>query len=133
MGLDVTHGCWNGPYSMFHRWRCALHMLIQVDRGNADPDGLDGYERLVIRRDHPTWTWPAPYNTGDPLDALMAHSDCDGEIAHAMCAPLADALQGIVDRRMPARGLYDMWRPATDRFIAGLRRAHDAGESVEFR
>lgn len=132
MGLDTTHDCWHGPYGAFNQWRCALHMLIQVDRGQQDDLGLDGYEHL-IQGTHPRWAWPAPYDKGDPLDVLMSHSDCDGEIEHAACLPLADALQGIADRRMPARALYDRWRPATDRFIAGLRKAHAAGENVEFR
>jgi hypothetical protein len=67
-----------------------------------------------------------------PLNVLLTHSDCDGEIAPAVCGPLADALQAIVDRAMPQRGTYDMMRPATERFIAGLREAAAANEPVVF-
>lgn len=131
MGLDTSHDCWHGPYSAFHRWRSELHHLIQVDRGDRDDLGFDGYRHLM-EGTHPRWKWPAPYDSGDPLDVLMTHSDCDGEIPHVACAPLADALQGIIDRQMPARALYDQMRPSTERFIAGLRRAHEAGEAVTF-
>jgi hypothetical protein len=61
----------------------------------------------------------------------MSHSDCDGEIPAEMCGPLADALEALLPR-MPERALYDIARPATVRFIAGLRRAAAAGEAVEF-
>lgn len=69
---------------------------------------------------------------GDPLLMFFCHSDCDGEIAADDCAPLADALQALVDKSMPARGMYDDIRPATERFIKGLRLAASLGEPVDF-
>jgi hypothetical protein len=130
MGLDTTHDCWHGPYSQFTRWRAHLHMQIQIERTSNSPNlGLDDYWDLATKGE----TRPWPYtNESDPLDFLMSHSDCDGEIPVAMCGPLADALAGLLDR-MPRRGLYDVARPATERFVAGLRRAAVAGEPVEFR
>lgn len=126
MGLDTTHDCWHGPYSAFMRWREGLHVHIMAARGTPDPLGLDGYRRAM---EQGLW----PYNDeNDPLDVLMSHSDCDGEIAAEMCGPLADALEKLLER-MPPRALYDTLRPATERFIAGLRRAAAAGEAVEFR
>lgn len=67
-----------------------------------------------------------------PLNVLMRHSDCDGEIDAQVCGPLADALEDLMKRRMPERALYDANRPATQRFIDGLRRAAEANEAVEF-
>jgi hypothetical protein len=66
-----------------------------------------------------------------PINVLMNHSDCDGEIAAEVCGPLADALEALV-KHMPQRGIYDEKRPATERFINGLRKAAAAGESVKF-
>jgi hypothetical protein len=68
-----------------------------------------------------------------PINVLMAHSDCDGEIPADMCSPIADALEALLGRYMPPRALYDEPRPATERFIAGLRRAAAKGEPVAFR
>ena len=53
-----------------------------------------------------------------------------------LCAPddpgaLADALEALLVK-MPERGMYDNARPATLRFIAGLRVASAAGEPVVF-
>jgi hypothetical protein len=128
MGLDTTHDCWHGPYSQFMRWRSHLHTQIQTERtGNSPSLGLDDYYDLAKSK-----TRPWPYESeSDPLDFLMSHSDCDGEIPATMCGPLADALAGLLER-MPRRGFYDVARPATERFIAGLRRAAEAGEAVEF-
>lgn len=137
--MDTTHGCWNGPYSAFMRWRSELHYWL-----TADPDGRDGYEN-AIRSGEPVYYWAdAPLPLRDtlekfrgqleaPMRAFMTHSDCDGEIAAEDCGPLADALQIIIDVCMPPRAMYDIGKPATERFIEGLRAAAAAGEAVEFR
>lgn len=120
MGLDTTHGCWNGPYSAFMRWRSELHRLL-----NPDETG-DPYGNLKA-----AWDAGRYDDQSVPINVLMNHSDCDGEIPAEVCGPLADALEGLLER-MPERALYDSYRPATERFIRGLRGAADAGESVEF-
>lgn len=132
MGLDTSHGCWNGPYSMFNRWRERISLFALMDRMHEP-----GVERIRnmgctteaynVALEHGLYD-----DQSVPLNVLLAHSDCDGEIAAHVCGPLADALQSIVDRRMPQRALYDEARPATERFIAGLRLAAAANEPVEF-
>lgn len=116
MGLDTTHDCWHGPYSMFMRWRRELHRYV-------GPDQTRTLEQAWEAGDYDDQT--------KPINVLMGHSDCDGEIAAEMCDPLADALQALADK-MPPRGTYDSARPALDRFIAGLRKAQAAGEPVKF-
>ena len=141
MGLDTSHDCWHGPYSMFMRWRERLHVLIMRDRRDrlgaawfdAQPwSRAQSYTYAECVRKESEIPWPYPSET-DPLDVLMSHSDCDGEIAADLCGPMADALQDLIDRRMPSSGLYDDIRPATERFVAGLRRAASAGDAVVFR
>lgn len=133
MGLDTTHDCWHGPYSAFMRWRQWLNYYIALDRAEASADWKEisfmGATREAINS---AWNRQLYADQSVPLNVLMAHSDCDGEIAAEVCAPLADALQSLVDRRMPPRALYDEQRPATERFIAGLRAAAAANESVGF-
>jgi len=140
MGLDTSHDCWHGPYSQFMRWRERLHVIIMRDRRDGmGPVAFDAqpwscaqchtYEECARSNDDKLW----PYvSETDPLDVLMSHSDCDGEISASLCGPMADALQDLVNRKMPARGVYDDIRPATERFIAGLRRAAAANEPVVF-
>lgn len=124
MGLDTTHDCWHGPYSMFMRWRQWLNLFIALDRVGADkawePIRNLGATREAIEN---AWIQGLYDDQSVPLNVLMNHSDCDGEIAAEVCAPLADALEDLANRRMPTRAIYDEMRPATDRFIAGLRRA----------
>ena len=126
MGLDTSHDCWHGPYSAFMRWRTRLCDLAGY--GNY----LDYFtpEERAHRDKDPRPAKPIPND--DPLWALLAHSDCDGEIAPELCGPLADRLQELVDTKMPARATYDDIRPATERFIKGLREAAAVGEAVEF-
>lgn len=138
MGLDTSHDCWHGPYSAFMRWR---ERLVRLAWGGYGEQGgqrgnlwnYPGYHGQQYHKQDQTSPEPLKYPENDPLVTLICHSDCDGEIAPELCGPLADRLQEIMDAKMPARALYDELRPATERFIAGLRKAAAAGEPVEFR
>ncbi len=130
MGLDTSHDCWHGPYSQFMRWREWLNLFIQMDRSAPDyPIHCNGATEANLRK---AWEEGWYNDQSAPLNVLMNHSDSDGEISAEMCGPLADALEDLMTRRMPPRGIYDEKRPATERFIAGLRRAAAAGEAVHF-
>lgn len=117
MGLDTSHDCWHGPYSMFMEWREKLHRYVAPNPDNT-------LQEAWQRKD---------YNDpdGNPIHFLMVHSDCDGDIPADKCIPMADALQKILDV-MPERAMYDCSRSATERFIKGLRLAASKGESVDF-
>lgn len=137
MGLDTSHDCWHGPYSQFMRWRQWLNLFIAMDRMKNEHDWESDWGRIrSMGATHEAiteaWNLGLYDDQSDPLNVLMSHSDCDGEIAAEICGPLADALEGLAKRHMPARGTYDEQRPATERFIAGLRRAAAVGEPVEF-
>lgn len=134
MGLDTSHDCWHGPYSMFMRWRQWLHYFIMIERPEVVDERGEPLHYKGATRESLIWAWDHGVyaNQDDALNVLMLHSDCDGEIPHDVCHRLADALAGLMYRRMPERGLYDEMRPATERFIAGLRRAFEAGQPVEF-
>ena len=134
MGLDTTHGCWHGPYSAFMRWREWLNYFVMLDRADAGDEAAKeisygGATREAIDR---AWTEGQYADQSVPINVLMNHSDCDGEIPAEVCAPLADALQAIMEKRMIECALYDEKRPATERFIKGLREAAEAGEAVRF-
>jgi hypothetical protein len=116
------------------RWRQWLNHFIMEDRGNASDEaarkiGYIGATRQAIEQ---AWADGHYEDQSVPINVLMAHSDCDGEIPAEVCGSLADALEDLLDRHMPQRGIYDEQRPATERFIRGLRRAAAAGEAVEF-
>jgi len=120
VGLDTSHDCWSGPYSMFMRWRQWLHLFITNDPKGATEEALKA-----------AWEAGRYDDQSVPINVLMNHSDCDGEIPAAVCGPLADALEALLPK-MPERAIYDQMRPATVRFIAGLRLAAAAGEAVRF-
>lgn len=139
MGLDTSHDCWHGPYSSFMRWR---ERLVQLAWGGSGDEGAargniwnyPSYwtdDKSALHGRDVTSAAPIPYPEGDALVTLIDHSDCDGEIAPELCGPLADRLEQLL-AKMPTRALYDDVRPATERFIAGLRSAAAAGEAVEF-
>lgn len=117
MGLDTSHDCWHGPYSAFHRWRAGIARLAGIDLEQME--GFGGEWR----------SWDSVPQS--PLLILLMHSDCDGEIAARDCGPLADELERLV-QNMPAGADYDSLRPATERFISGLRAAAHNNEDVVF-
>lgn len=143
MGLDTSHDCWHGSYSAFNRWRDKLAEVAGYT-GHPNANGsttidIDwGCIEGVIGRDL-DGKWPfmpvRPDGTPDPLIVLIAHQDCDGEIQAEFCAPLADRLEELIPLlgEEDGRGHVGLYRDATQTFIAGLRNAAKAKESVEFR
>lgn len=120
MGLDTTHECWSGSYGAFGRWR---HKLAEV-AGYGDLSEYIGFGGDK--------SWP---ENGDALIVLLNHSDCEGEIAAADCAPLADRLEGLLDSLDIAGaggGHIGNYGDKTRAFIAGLRDAAALNEPVEF-
>ena len=118
MGLDLTHGCWHGAYSAFARWRDKIAEVA----GIADLMTMQGYGGET------------PWDDADPLTALLNHSDCDGNLEVAVLTPLAARLEELLPR-LPdgdGGGHIGNWRAKTTVFIAGLRRAAELGENVEF-
>lgn len=158
MGLVTTHNCWRGAYSAFHNWRCKLAEVagyppLGLMEGFYDEDhdvglslrlradalrrsGLDGefndYWFDRFRAQFPIrWDKFRP----DPLIGLLRHSDFDGAIPAADCAPLADRLAELIPL-LPegdAPGHIRNWRDKTQQFVDGLRLAASRGEDVEFR
>lgn len=113
MGLDTSHNCWHGPYSQFDHWRQNIANAIGIDLNQmVGFMGTIRWENLVY----------------DPLFILLDHSDCDGEIVAADCAPLADRLEEIIPF---LENEYDQKR--AQQFAIGLRKAAELNENVEFR
>lgn len=102
-------------------WRTWLHRLGNPRAMGATSEDLEA-----------AWARGDYNDQSIPFNVLMNHSDCDGKIPAEVCGPLADALETLVREKMPPRALYDQMRPATERFIAGLRKAAAANEPVTF-
>jgi hypothetical protein len=83
MGLNTTHGAWDGPYSMFNTFRYAVAKRIGIDL-----DEYFGYN---------------PYGTKelDSIDHavkyLLDHSDCDGELTTSQATMVAFGLEQIMN------------------------------------
>ena len=158
MGLDCSHNAWHGAYSAFMRWRKKIAQVagippLQLMEGFYFR--LDGSEGLATLYHGPQtgkphfgdgsaplfadidaalpikWEALAP----SPLHALLAHSDCDGEIEAGECAKIADALEAIIPL-LPdedAGGHIGNWRQKTALFVSGLRAAATDESPLLFR
>lgn len=120
MGLDVSHDCFTGAYSAFHRWRTELARAMGV----GDIMSMEGYTMSYGR------AWPE----NDPLVELLTHSDCEGSIPHERCEAIAARLEELLPAisKADGGGHLGYYQTATQRFIDGLRRAAAAREDVEF-
>lgn len=121
MGLDVSHDCWHGAYSAFHRWRVEIGKAAGIAL-----EDMEGYANLE------PISWE-PYKN-DVISVLLNHSDCDGWIPAEYCGPLADRIEEILPKMPTGDGgghIYD-WTETTQRFIDGLRLAASQNEDVEF-
>lgn len=130
MGLDVSHDCWHGAYSAFHRFR--IEVLATVTGERVDYSDYDRYTQLVEE-----------FPMREPLREFLLHSDCEGTIERASQIPMADALDAVADAmesKLTAtedEGVGHIARAggftATVReFSAGLRLAYENNETVKF-
>lgn len=134
MGLNTSHGAFDGAYSAFNRFRGFLLNSI----GGSWPPHED------ISLDNGQWYWGKGYNkeTHKGLYEFFCHSDCDGEITPELCEKIANDLEDILpfveelERVKQASGHIlsnGGYVVVTKRFIEGCRLAHERNESLEFR
>lgn len=138
MGLDTTHGAWNGSYGNFMHWRQEVALAaglppLRLMEGfyGINPNFVYGLEA------HPDIVAALPISwdlfKNDPLHILLSHSDCDGEISPLHCKEIADRLEEINPKISgEICGNKEWAQDRTRQFIRGLRVAWAAGENVEF-
>lgn len=131
MGLDVSHGAYNGGYISFGRFR---HIVAKATGGSFPPHedrSLDN-NLAYIGDGYSRETHPGLY-------AFLEHSDCEGEISPELCIKLAyeleallpkiEALDGSAGGHISKKGGFVK---VTKDFIAGCRLAHERGEPLIF-
>ena len=136
MGLNTSHGCWDGSYTWFCKWRDRLAEAAGYEF-EPDPRPWDPDDRIVmlppgsVTDETLMGVWDE--TPEDPLVVLLAHSDCDGDIYPAQAVPLADRLEEI--KGLLPDDEYEApsnTKNTTQWFIEGLRRAASRGEVVVF-
>lgn len=122
MGLSTTHGCWRGSYPFFNRFRRELARAA----GYRVPDDEDAYVELDWQdfgEGNFFGEWDEPPE--DVLLVLLIHSDCEGMIPARFCDALARRILLLLPK-------LESFRVEAALFAAGLLRAGEAGERVEF-
>lgn len=131
MGLNTTHGCWDGPYGGFQRWRQELARAAGYEVVDRPGPGEAYYELPWDMFEDKNFLGEWDSVPGDdPLMFLLVHSDCDGVIHPQHGVHLADRLEQLLP--MVSESAACRVRENTERFIGGLRKAAAAGEDVEF-
>lgn len=85
MGLDTTHGCWQGPYSSFNYFRRLLGRQIGIE--------LDTFQGFGGIRPWATLT--------HDIKPLLNHSDCDGKLTVPQCRKIAKGLDKVLNNLNP--------------------------------
>lgn len=84
MGLNTTHGAWDGPYSCFNDFRYAIGKRIGINM-----DDYIGYNPMTGTKELDDIEHPVRY--------LLDHSDCDGELSPSECTLIAFGLDQIMN------------------------------------
>lgn len=94
MGLDfmkrVSVGLKNDPhwaYGGFMRFRIRVAKAIGIDL-----EKMKGFEGLFSDKTISYLDWP----NKNPIEELLNHSDCDGELSAESCEEIAPILEGII-------------------------------------
>lgn len=120
MGLDTNHGCFNGPYSQFMRWREWVAEQVGINLRMMQGFFLRGIDMkpFTITRDQAfehmnemfrigpeyydivanvaRFPYGVPWSECDPLTKLLHHSDCEGRLKWFDAKPLAYRLLNIL-------------------------------------
>lgn len=142
MGLYVTHDCFRGGYSRFHHFRQCVAKVVGVplllmegffDREEwmvCAGETLAHKKLMENRLESLPVSWKAWED--DPIALFLHHSDCDGEISWEDAVPIAERLEQIAPHiEWDGRDDWD-FRAHALQFAAGLRRAAELRENVEF-
>jgi len=117
MGLNCTHGCWDGPYSSFNRFREWVAKQIGID--------LD--QMLGFKKDGGGIPWD---NFDHPIIPLLNHSDCGGELTVEECDSISKGAIMILND-IPLDNKIE-FATALIRFAKGCIDAANKNEPVEF-
>ena len=150
MGLDISHDCWHGAYSAFHRLRLKIAEVALIPlplmAGFLCPDDVCEkykYDRIIAssyeleKFDYLPIQWESLKK--DPLHLLLHHSDCNGDIKWKNCLKIAERLEELLLVNEPYMPNMDgdlypgySYREAVSQFIKGLKLAYELKENVEF-
>lgn len=129
MGLDTTHGAFNGAYSAFNRLRQAV---AEAAGGSYPPHKDQSLDNTKFYVDGDS-------DTHEGVMIFLSHSDCDGGLSPTECQLVADGLSEIVDKihndeRRDGGHLASVGgaKGACLRFIEGCKEAAKKGETLEF-
>lgn len=128
MGLNCSHGAFDGAYSAFNRFRQEVAKALGCKYPPHDDKSLD--QDMWYTADGMT----REKNPG--VYEFFCHSDCDGEIDPEMCKKVADELSPALDLMPEESGGHIArnggYKAVLQKFIDGCMQAHEAGESLEF-
>lgn len=102
MGLTISHNAFSGSYGTFHRFRYAV---LEHIGGNIPSR-----------------------NVSPGIAEFLEHDDDRGKIAPTMAFKVAEELTALMPDFDLDQSMGDYLRD----FVAGCRRAHAAGEPLEF-
>lgn len=152
MGLNCSHGAFDGAYSAFNRFRQAVCHI-------TGPEGSYGahYEysmtgeplytkdgQIAYREGYEPDRWYVPdHMTQEAWPGLwefLLHSDCDGSISPSMCKKVANDLEKLIPKmkelQWVAGGHIERaggFVAVMENFIAGCRLAAESRQSLKFR
>jgi hypothetical protein len=149
MGLNCSHGAFDGAYSAFNRLRQCVAEAIggsfpphyEYEIGGA-VKYIAGVSVYKSGFDDDLVYWPDEWNHAarHGIVEFLTHSDCDGKIPPEMCAVVADDLEDFALPRVKKMAWVSSGHIGRDggydavlkKFIDGCRAAAAAGEPLEF-
>lgn len=124
MGLNTSHGCWDGPYSSFDRFRKKIAEMLDFDLSS-----MQGF------RGDKSWDGVC----SDGWKVLFCHSDCDGVITVEESKLLLPEMKNDLERftlimmvENDNEGSDDYYVGKYKTFMEGVELAIKENESIEF-
>lgn len=130
MGLDTTHGAFNGGYMRFNLFRSAVAKAAGVSYPpHANPLVCSDGD-VIVDPDNGLIYVPGTEETfreNNPgLSAFLFSNDCEGEFPPELCKQMADEIQPLISK------IADEHIETTKQYVAGCLSAYNSNETMVY-
>lgn len=143
MGLDTTHGAFNGAYSAFNRFRQIVAKAMGGSYPPHEKNLVCGDGDVILNPDQNRFYVPGSWATFQierpGLSAFLVSNDCEGKFSPELCKQMADELEALLPdiEKLDDGGGGHIERDGgfvavTKKYIAGCRLAHENNETMVY-
>lgn len=130
MGLDTTHGAYNGGYMGFNLFRSVVAKAAGVNYPPHIKPLVCSDGDVIMEPDNGLIYVPGTaedYRKNNPgLSAFLFSNDCEGEFPPELCKQMADEIQPLIHK------IDNQYVETAKTYVVGCRLAYENNETLVY-